>query len=276
MKRLSLLASLLCFGTGCMSLDFMFLGGETVDRYELHDDVIPAELVELVAFKRADGVVLKGVWAHQPNPAPPMIYFHGNGSSIQTQWDRMGHYWSWGTHDVFIVDYAGYGASEGVTTWKGLAELDGPATVDYVVAETGYAPEEIPWVALSLGGFVSLKTNEQIAAQSILIESVFSDSDSLVDDSLKLDTPNGWFFRSDWDNVDNITRIQSPIFVIHGLADDFILPESGPRLHAAAPTDKQLWQPEGVGHSDLWEVAPEEFQRRATEWISRWAQSPPD
>ncbi len=272
MRRLWVLAGLMTLGTGCMSLDFMFLNGEKIDDYTLHDKVIPAELVERVEVVREDGVVLQGVWARQPEPAPPLIYFHGNGSNIQTQWDRMGHYWSWGTHDVFIIDYAGYGASEGEATWDGLATQDGVATVNYVSEQTGYAPEEIPWVALSLGGFVSLKTNEHIPAQSIILESVFANADSLVDDSLRLDTSDGWFFREEWNNEDNITRALSPVFIIHGLADDFILPESGPMLFEAAVTEKQLWQPEGVDHGDLWEVEPEAFQERAGEWISRFAE----
>lgn len=271
MIRLVPIAGLLALGTGCMSLDFMFLNsGPDIDAYTLHDDIVPAELVELVDVPREDGLLLKGVWVRQPEPAPPLIFFHGNGSNIETNWDRISYMWEWGTYDVFAIDYAGFGMSEGESTWEGLSSMDGHATVNYVTAETGYAPEEIPWVALSLGGFVSIRTNDDIPAQSIILEAVFSSSDALQDDSLKLDLPEGWMFEHEWDNVEEIAHIQSPVFVIHGLKDDFILPSSAPALYDAAPTEKDLWQPAEANHSDLFEVEPEAFETRAHEWFNRW------
>lgn len=271
MIRIAPIPALLVLGTGCMSLDFMFLNsGPNQDTYTLHDDVVPAELVELVDVPREDGLLLKGVWVRQSEPAPPLIFFHGNDSNIETNWDRISYMWEWGTYDVFAIDYAGFGLSEGESTWEGLSSMDGHATVNYVSSETGYAPEEIPWVALSLGGFVSIRTNDEIPAQSIILESVFASSDALQDDSLKLDLPAGWMFENEWDNVAEISKIQSPVFIIHGLKDDFIMPSSAPELYDAAPTEKELWQPAEVDHSDLFEVEPEEFKERAHAWFNRF------
>ena len=272
LPRVTGLAGVLGLATGCMSLDFMFERHVKVDEYVLHDDVIPAENVEIVQFDRGDGVTLYGAWARQDpaNPSPPLIYFHGNNSNIETNWDRVGWYWSWGKYDVFVVDYAGYGMSEGEVSRGGQAELDGQATVDYVHDTTGVPMEQIPWVALSIGGFVTLSANNDRPAQALILENVYGGPDLLLDTSLTLDVPPGWFFAEDWDTVEAMRGIQSPVFVVHGLADDFIPPASAELLYDAAPTEKDLWLPEGVNHDDIHEVMPDEAAERYVEWLERF------
>ena len=67
-----------------------------------------------------------------------------------------------------------------------------------------------------------------------------------------------------------IRKTEAPILIVHGLDDDFVIPESAPLLYDAAPGPAELWQPEGVGHSDLWEVKPEAYQERAFDWFDRF------
>lgn len=260
---------LLC--TGCMSLDFMFLDAPKTDAYDLSSDLIDSALVDEVSFETADGVRLSGVWARQADPSPPLIYFHGTSGHIGDNWDRAEYYWGWGTHDVFLFDYRGFGTSDGDPSFEGVFEEDGRAAAAYVSEATGTEPGAIPWVALSLGVGVSLHTNDEVDAASLVLQSGFASSDFLVDDSTALDLPMGWFFEAPYDNVEAMTHTRSPVFVVHGLADDFIRPESGELLFEAAPGERELWQPEGVGHADLFELRPDEFRDRVGAF---WADHP--
>ena len=96
MTRLLLPAVLLALGTGCMSLDFMFLDAPKLDSYDFDDKLVPPELVEEVQFDRGDGTMLSGVWCRQDATldSPPLIFLHGNGGNLETTFDRIAWYLS--------------------------------------------------------------------------------------------------------------------------------------------------------------------------------------
>lgn len=258
MRRLAVVGCLSL--SGCLSLDGLFLSTQQVDAYDLSSDVIPAEAFEVVSFESTDGTVLSGVWAHREG-GRPLIYFHGISNHVATESSlrRLELYWSMGTHDVFAVDYRGFGTSEGEPTRDGVLEEDGLAAVQYVSETTGVPPSGIDWIALSLGGAVAIHTADEIAARAIVLENVFPSEERLGVDGVGLDIPAAWFFEETWDNVAEAPKVQAPTFVIHGLADDFIDPDYGPLLHDALPDPSFLWQPEGVNHDDIFEVMPDRY-----------------
>lgn len=260
MSRRALLALLALPASGCLNLDGLFLAAPTVDAYDLSSEVIPEEAWEVVSLPSTDGTRLSGVWAHRED-RPPLIYLHGINNHIATASTkaRLELYWSLGTHDVFAIDYRGFGTSEGEPDRDGVLEEDGLAAVRYVAETTGYAPDEIVWVALSLGGAVAIHTADEIDARGIVLENVFPSEEDLGDDGVGLDLPASWFFEETWDNLSEAPAVQAPTFVIHGLADDFIDPAYAPRLHDALPDPSFLWQPEGVNHDDIHEVMPEAY-----------------
>lgn len=271
MTRLSLVAIALSLCTGCITLDFMFLDAPRLEQYTLDPELVPAELTEIVQFDRGDGTMLAGAWARQDAAvaSPPLVFFHGNSSNVETSWDRVAYYWGWGRYDVFAPDYTGYGVSGGEASWEGLIG-DGAAILRYVSQTTGTPIEQIPVVALSLGGFVALHGALEAPPEAIVLQSVFANSDLLLDTSLRLDVPAGWFFAEDWENDRAIAQLEVPVFIIHGLADDFIDPSSGPLLHDAAAGPRELWQPEGIGHADLFELLPEAYEERASAFFDAW------
>lgn len=248
--------------SGCLTLDFMFFSGPSLDAYDLPIEAVPPELVEPVTFETADGLVLHGVWADQDDDgAETLVFFHGKSSPLETVWPRVERFWSLG-YQVFTMDYRGYGMSEGSQEGAGILEEDGLAGIEHVLTRTGKDPEEVFWYALSLGGSVALHTHDEVPNRGLILESVFAGTDYMLDDTTLLDLPPSWFMAVDVDNVAAIRDASSPVLVIHGLADDFVDPMSGELLYEAAPEPKELWQPEGVGHADLPEVDPEAFDSR--------------
>ena len=251
---------------GCTTFDWAVFSPTRVDTYAL-DFGVPAELVEEVTFDSTDGTRLAGAWAHQDPLAPPLIFFHGNAGNLDSYADRVGAYWSWGTWDVFVFDYRCFGRSEGECDTAVLEE-DGLAAVRFVSESTGVAPEEIPWLSLSLGSSVAVHTNDEIRARAIVLESMFASADAVLDDSVGLDLPSGWFFEEQYDNLGPIAELQDPVLLIHGRDDDFIPPDHVVALYAAAPDPKSLWRPDGVGHADVLEVLPDRYRERVESWIA--------
>jgi uncharacterized protein len=194
--------------------------------------------------------------------------FHGNYGNIDEYADRIEAYWSWGTWDVFVPDYRCFGRSEG-ECGVAVLEEDGLATVEYVSAVTGVPPEQIPWLSLSLGSSVAVHTNDEIRARALVLESMFASEDAVLDDSVGLDLPAGWFFDRSYENLDAIERLQDPVLLIHGREDDFIPPDHVELLYAAAPDPKELWRPAGVGHADVVELLPDEYRDRVDAFVDR-------
>ncbi|MCB9669993.1 MAG: alpha/beta fold hydrolase [Alphaproteobacteria bacterium] len=257
--------------SGCLTLDFMFFSGPSESTGPIEPELVDPANIEEVAFPTSDGLELRGAWAHQPDPeAPVLVYFHGKGGDIASNWNhRVEPLYALG-YTVFVFDYRGYGASDGEQDGGGITEEDGLAALRYVTATTGKAPEELYWYALSLGGAVALHTTDDFPARAMVLESVFASADFMLDSSVLLDLPPAWFVEDDVDNVEAIRLAQAPVFVIHGLADDFVDPRSGRMLYDAAPPPRELWQPEGVGHADLVELLPDAFEERIPAFYDRY------
>ncbi|MBN2799819.1 MAG: alpha/beta hydrolase [Deltaproteobacteria bacterium] len=271
MSRDLLVLAVLTGLSGCMNLDWAILGGDPVDAYELPLELVPADQVAWVQFETEDGRTLHGVWAHQDPPAPPLIWFHGNGSHLGTEdyWSRVEFLWALGTHDVFAFDYRGYGLSEGPAD-GGMLLYDGDAAVAAVSEATGVPPEGIPWVGLSLGGAVAVHTGTRLPAQSITTVDMFLSADRSSGDATGLDLPGGWLFSEHIDNGEAIAAVQAPVFVIHGLDDTYVDPDYALELYALAPDPKELWRPEGVPHGGIEATIPEEYAARLGAWLGRW------
>ncbi len=275
--RRAIICALALSGSGCMNLDFVVLDGEDVDEpnsadaagYELSRDIIADQYIEEITFQSTDGTLLTGVWATHDEPKPPLIYFHGNTNHLGRYWHWIELYWQWDTHDIFIFDYRGYGKSEGSSTYD-IIEEDGLAAVGYVSDHTGTAPEDIPMIALSLGASVLVHTNDEIGAQSIIIHDMFLSTTASGNDGTGLDLPNGWLFASDFDNGTAVQDIQSPIFVIHGEADDYVQSKYATEVYDNAPDPKELWIPPGINHARIVDDIPDEYSDRAVEWLERW------
>ena len=68
-------------------------------------------------IKTNDGVILSGLLFKADSSKGVILYLHGNGGSLSSWGDVANTYTELG-YDVFIIDYRGYGKSEGVISGK--------------------------------------------------------------------------------------------------------------------------------------------------------------
>lgn len=66
--------------------------------------------------------------------------------------------------------------------------------------------------------------------------------------------------------VKAVRHSQVPILLIHGLADNNLLPVNSERIRAADPS-AQLWEPAGAGHCGAISTHPDEYERRVVGWF---------
>ena len=211
---------------------------------------------EELSITAADGVTLHGWWIEGPGDRV-LIWYHGNAGNIgdrlhNARWfvDRLGV-------DVVLVDYRGYGRSEGTPDEEGLY-LDGLAIYDAVAARAVRA-EDIVLFGRSLGGAIAIETALRRPAGALVLESVFRSVPALAREHY-------WFVptavvRTRMDNVSKMARVRTPVLVLHGDRDGIVPLSHGRRLFEAAGSAARFHVIEGAGHNDTWLVGGEPYGR---------------
>lgn len=207
----------------------------------------------------ASGKVEKihGWWipAAKPN-AKVLLYLHGNGVNIGAnaahaeRFHRMGF-------AVLIIDYRGYGLSEGSFPNETSVYLDAATAWDYLVKQRQIQPSDIFIYGHSLGGAIAINLAvQQPKAAGLIVDSSFSSIQNVVNlrSQFKL-FPVSFILNQRFDSISKVESLRIPVLFIHG-TDDFVVPHSmSKQLYAAAPEPKQILIVPNAGHNDVAEVA---------------------
>src|SRR5215831_4318290 len=128
---------------------------------------LQAEDLDLTA---PDGVRLRGWWLRGRGKTA-LVYFHGNGGNISHRLDRSRTLIDALGLDIVLVDYRGYGSSEGRPSERGLY-ADGEAIYEAARAH-GFPPERIVLFGESLGCAVAIETALRKPAGALILEAPF-------------------------------------------------------------------------------------------------------
>ena len=215
---------------------------------------------EDVFLTAADGTRVHG-WHIPGESRVTLLWLHGNAGNISRRLDnillmreRLGV-------GVFIIDYRGYGLSEGKPSESGLY-MDADAAFDWLVSERGLdAESEIVIFGRSLGAAVAVETAVRRKARGVMLESGFS---SIADMGgtgrasalSRLTLP---LFEARYDSASKIGGLLSPVMVLHGDRDQTVPFEMSRRLYAAAPEPKTFYPIPGAGHNDTVQAGGEAY-----------------
>ncbi len=70
--------------------------------------------------------------------------------------------------------------------------------------------------------------------------------------------------------IDKLGHLQAAALVICGARDPVTPPQECQRIFAAASSPKELWQVQSAGHVDLYNFAPQEYQRRTAAFFDQY------
>jgi pimeloyl-ACP methyl ester carboxylesterase len=182
-------------------------------------------------------------------PAPAVIFAHGNGELIDMWPNELKNFNRFGI-GLFLVEYPGYGRSEGTPSQKNIRETFNNA-YDVLIGRKDVDPAKIILFGRSLGGgAVCLLAADRPSAAMILM-STFTGTRSFAKKYL---VPS-FLVRDPFDNLTVIRRYSEPLLVIHGKIDEVIPYSHGKALYASAPHAKMITY--ACGHNDCpqdWEI----------------------
>lgn len=214
----------------------------------------------------SDGVSLHA-WLVPAGPARrgAIIFFHGNAGNLTHRIEPVRDL-SALRMDVLILDYRGYGRSEGSPSEEGLAR-DARAAYDYLTVPGRIAPDRIILYGESLGCAVAVRLASEVPVAGLVLQSPFTSIPDMVKHVTGL--PLGWLLRSRYPSLERIRSLTLPKLVIHGDQDDVVPYDMGKRLYEAAPDPKEFLPIPNAGHNDLWETASETCLRRIESFLRR-------
>ncbi len=182
-------------------------------------------------------------------PAPAIIFAHGNAELIDFWPEKFRNLAHLGI-GVLLVEYPGYGRSEGTPSQQSITEAF-VAAYDLLVARKDVDPSRIVLFGRSIGSGAVCALAEKRPSAALILMSAFVNTGSFVSTYLVPD----FLVRDPFDNLAVVSSYPEPVLVIHGKNDKIIPYAHGVALYRAARQGKMFTCESG--HNDCppaWEI----------------------
>jgi uncharacterized protein len=206
--------------------------------------------VEDVELTSADGTRLHAWWYPGQDAKQTVLYCHGNAGNLSHRGPAMLILGDKLDASVLIIDYPGYGKSEGQPTEQGCyAAAD--AAYSWLTDKKNIAPKKIVLYGASLGGGVVTDLASRKEHRALVLIKTFSSLPDVASDLYWwLPMPTHLLMRNQMNSVSKIKQVHGPVFIAHGTADRLIPYAHGQRLYDAANQPKRFVSIPGGEHND--------------------------
>lgn len=217
----------------------------------------PSRLIELtpdrfnlpfedITVTTEDGVKINGWLVKNPKAKCTLLFFHGNAGNISDRLMKLRFFHELGVN-TFIVDYRGYGRSEGTPSEEGVYR-DGRAAFDYLKARTDL--KDIPVIIYggSLGGAVAIDVaTRRSNVDGLIIDSSFPSAPAMAR-RLYPFIPT-FFMNVKFNSAQKVGKMSIPKLFMHSTEDTVVPFYMGRKLFDAAAEPKEFAELTG-GHND--------------------------
>lgn len=191
-------------------------------------------------FRMVDGELL-------PVEVPGVVLWtHGNAGNISHRYQKLDRLVTTPVA-VLILDYRGYGRSEGRPDEDGLYQ-DVRAAWRFLVGEGGYSPDKVVLYGVSLGGAVAIDLAMEVTPAGLIVESSFTSIPDMAAETMPF-VPRA-IVRTNMDSRSKIARVDAAKLFIHSDADQIIPFHMGQTLFETASEPKQFYEVQGAGHNE--------------------------
>ncbi len=223
-----------------------------------------------VFLTTSDGVKIHGWYVTHPEAKAAILYLHGNAGNIEIRRDVLEGLRQLPAN-VLLIDYRGYGNSEGRPSEVGIYR-DARAAYDWLAART--PPERIVVFGKSLGGAPACELAAGVPVGGLIVQSSFTRATDMASIVMPFLPGARFLVRSKFDTIGKVARIRCPKLFIHAVDDDLIPFSMARRLYDAAAEPKEhAWFDSG-GHGGLWITHHQAYYARLRQFLNRLSPAP--
>lgn len=222
---------------------------------------------ERLFLRAQDGVRIHAYDLPSPGATRGLLFLHGNAGNASHRLPNAADLARLGTR-VLLLDYRGYGLSEGKPSEAGVY-ADARAALRYLVEERAIPERRIVVFGRSLGGAIAVDLAQGRDLAGLILESTFSSIADAADALLPL--PFGFSLRGRWDPLAKIASVRCPLLFFHGDMDGLIPIGLGRRLYEAAISPKSFEVIRGAGHNNTVEYGGQPYLERIRAFLEQVA-----
>ena len=200
--------------------------------------------IKTVKLTTTDGLHLFS-W-YWPERLPlTLVIFHGNAGHRGHRLDWIDNLHKLG-YGVFVLDYRGYGGSEGSPTEQGFYH-DAEAALQWLDENR---IQNLVYVGESLGCAVAVEMAERRPPVALILQSAFSSALDVARNVYPY-LPVRLLMKDRFDSKPKIAKVRCPVLFIHGERDSIVPPKMGRALYEAANEPKSWLLIPDANHNDL-------------------------
>ncbi|MEG4999768.1 alpha/beta hydrolase [Microcoleus sp. B4-D4] len=186
---------------------------------------------------------LHGWWLPAANQQSlgTLLYLHGTGFNIGANINQSYRFQELG-FSVLLIDYRGYGRSQGSFPSETRIYEDAETAYNYLVKQRQLSPSEIFLYGHSMGGAVAVELAvRHPEAAGLIVQSSFTSMLNMVERySIMRLFPTRLLLTQKFDSLNKVKLLQIPVLFVHGTADPLIPAAMSKKLYAGSPEPKQI------------------------------------
>ncbi|XP_049885948.1 protein ABHD13 [Pectinophora gossypiella] len=197
--------------------------------------------------------------ANNSNHKPTMIFFHGNAGNMGQRLSNVSGFYHKLSINILMVEYRGYGLSEGSPSECGLY-VDAQSALDYLLQRTDIDRSKIIVFGRSLGGAVAIDLASRLEYRNkiwaLVVENTFTSIPDMAQIILKwkclLWLPY-FCHKNKYMSSKKIGTVLTPTLVVCGSNDALVPPAMAKELYVrCGAICKKIVVMPGGGHDDTW------------------------
>ncbi len=212
-----------------------------------------------------DGIKINAWFVPYKGSDRGLLWFHGNAGNISHRVDLIQRLHHELKVNIFIIDYRGYGKSEGEQSEEGITK-DARAAYDTLLSRKEINPRQIFIFGRSLGSAVAVQLATESQAAGLILEAPFTSIREMV----QVTAP--WFpfkerLKTQYNSLNKIKQVHMPLLIMHGDQDKIIPFEQGQRLFEAANSPKTFHMISGADHNNSYIVGGHAYFEAIAQFI---------
>jgi uncharacterized protein len=194
--------------------------------------------------KSKDGIILHGILFKAESSRGLIFYLHGNGGAINS-WGEVAKFYNDLGYDAFILDYRGYGKSDGEI--KSQVDLFDDIECAYNDLKKEYSEDKIIVLGYSLGTGLAAHLCQTHRPKILILQAPYLSMVNMME--IKYSFIPSFILKYRLETSKYLQNCKSPIVLFHGI-DDKLIPKACSET-LQKETNANMILIENQGHNDM-------------------------